>query len=380
MGSHGVAKRQLIDEPLHPFALTALDRESSASRTTVGGRLRLTSLPTRDPTSLTSWGLAVAKALTARGLDAAPLFQQAGLDFDALDDPEARYPVRGVSRLWRLAVDATGDPCFGLEVARHTSPTTFHALGLSLAASGSLREAFERIVHYHHLVSDGAVIRFERRETSYRMSVGTEGTSDIPPEALDALLAVALRFCRSLTDRNFSALLVELRRPAPSNPTPFVQCFRGPIVFAAARDAITLDKEQCDRRIQGGNPELARANDLLAAQAIDRWGQSRIVDRIRIVLISRLPNGAPSQLEIARALGTSTRALQRRLAAESTTYARLVESTRRELASDYLREGRHSMTEIAYLLGFSGGASFTRAFRRWTGRAPSEHRREARAR
>ena len=112
----------------------------------------------------------MAKALEARGFDAAPLFARAGLDFAALDDPEARFPVRTTALLWRLAVEATGDPCFGLEVARHTSPTTFHALGFSLAASSSVREAFERVVRYYRLVSDAASIRFEEHGAVYRVS------------------------------------------------------------------------------------------------------------------------------------------------------------------------------------------------------------------
>ena len=248
--------------------------------------------PTRDPTSLTSWGLAIARALESRGVSAPALFAQAGLDFGALNDPEARYPVRGETRLWELAVAATADPCFGVEVARHTSPTTFHALGLSLTASGSLREAFDRIVRYYRLVSNGATIRFEDRGETCRVSV--TGEDHVAPEALDAVLAVAVRLCRSLTDRRFSPLLVEFRCPSPRDPSPFNRCFRAPITFDAPINALTVERRVCDRRIPGANPELARVNDLVAAQAIERWDRSRIVDCIRVVLTNRLPSGAPS--------------------------------------------------------------------------------------
>ncbi|MGH7271518.1 MAG: AraC family transcriptional regulator ligand-binding domain-containing protein, partial [Polyangiaceae bacterium] len=296
--------------------------------------------PARGPTSLSSWGLAIAKALEARGCDAAAIFARAGLDFSALEDPEARRPVRTPSRLGPLAVEATGDPCFGIEVARHTSPTTFHALGYSLAASGSLREAFERVARYYRLVSDAAAITFEACGETYRVSVSTSGAAQPAHEAVDAVFALAVRVCRSLTDRTFSPISVEMRRPAPPDATPFFRCFRAPITFEAERDAITLDKAKCEERLKGANPELARANDLIAAQAIDRWDRSRLTDRVRVLLINRLPTGAPSQAEVARSLGTSTRALQRRLTAESVTYAQMVDDTRRELAVAYLREGR----------------------------------------
>jgi AraC-like DNA-binding protein len=331
--------------------------------------------PRRDPTSLSSWGLAIAKALEARGIAAPPLFGRAGLDFAAVDDPDARYPVTATALLWRLAVEATGDPSFGLEVARHTSPITFHALGFSLAASGSVREAFDRMVRYYRLVSDITTIRFEERGPNYRVEILTEPSIHPGIEAIDAVVAVAVRLCRSLTDRQFSPVGVELQRQAPPDPAPFARCFRAPITFGASADALTLPKDRCDERIPGANPEVARANDLIAAQALARWDRSQLADRVRILLTDRLPTGAPSQAEVARTLGMSPRALQRRLTVETTTYAALIDDTRRELALAYLREGRYSMTDIGYLLGFSGAASFTRAFRRWTGQTPSDYQR-----
>jgi AraC-like DNA-binding protein len=315
----------------------------------------------------------MARALESRGCDAKLLFARAGLDFAALSNPEARYPQQATSELWRLSVEATGDPCFGLEVARHTSPTTFHALGFSLAASSTVHEALERVVRYYRLVSDEAIITCDALGDAYRLSARPVGLHSTR-EAMDALLAVAVRLCRSLTDRSFAPLRVDIEGPSPRDPSPFVRYFKAPVVFDAAEHALLLGREPCDRPILGANAELARTNDLIAAQAIGRWDQSRATDRIRAVLIDRLPKGALSLGEMARALGTSSRALQRRLGEESTTYARIVDDTRRELAEGYLREGRYSMSDIAYLLGFAGAASFTRACRRWWGLAPSEYR------
>jgi AraC-like DNA-binding protein len=331
--------------------------------------------PSRSPTSLTSWGWAVVRALQSRGCNAKAIFGKAGLDFAALNDPEARYTQAATSELWRLSVEATGDPCFGLEVARHTSPTTFHALGFSLAASGTVHEAFERVVRYYRLVSDEAIIAFDELDGAYRLSARPVGRHSTRA-AMDALLAVAVRLCRSLTDRTFAPLRVDVEGPPPRDPSPFSRYFKAPVFFDASEHALSLGREPCERALLGANPELARVNDLVAARAIGRWDQSHLTDRIRAVLIDGLPNGPPSLGELARDIGTSERALQRRLAEERTTYVRIIDDTRRELAEAYLREGRHSMTDIAYLLGFASGASFTRAFRRWLGVAPSAYRAE----
>jgi AraC-like DNA-binding protein len=316
----------------------------------------------------------MARALASRGCDAPTLFARAGLDFSALADPEARYPQQATSALWRLSVEATGDPCFGIEVARHTSPTTFHALGFSLAASSTVHEAFERVVRYYRLVSDEATIRLDDLGDAYRVSARPVGRHSCR-EAMDALLAVAVRICRSLTDRSFAPRRVEIAGPAPADPSPFFRYFKAPVAFNAAEHALVLGKAECDRRILGANPELTRTNDLVAAQALGRWDQSSTVDRVRAILIDGLPNGAPSLGQMARSVGKSSRALQRCLAEESTSYAHIVDQVRRELAEAYLREGRYSMGDIAFVLGFSGSAAFTRAFRRWFKVAPSEYQR-----
>ena len=120
-----------------------------------------------EPTILASWTRALRKQLDALDLDSTALCREAGLDPQWMDDPNARYPVTGTTRLWALAVQASGDPALGLRVSRFVSPTTFHALGYALVASGSLREVFERIVRYHTAVSDALELELSRTPDRY---------------------------------------------------------------------------------------------------------------------------------------------------------------------------------------------------------------------
>jgi AraC-like DNA-binding protein len=59
-------------------------------------------------------------------------------------------------------------------------------------------------------------------------------------------------------------------------------------------------------------------------------------------------------------------------------YRELVSDTRRRFAIAYLKERRRTLTEIAFLLGYSEVSAFNRAFKRWTGSTPSEYRSEPR--
>jgi AraC-like DNA-binding protein len=100
-------------------------------------------------------------------------------------------------------------------------------------------------------------------------------------------------------------------------------------------------------------------------------------DRVRRILSSALRDGDATLAGAARKLKMSERSLQRRLADEGVTFDALLDEIRRDLALRYLADAKIAVAEVAYLLGYSEPSPFHRAFKRWTGRTPSEMRRSA---
>ena len=101
---------------------------------------------------------------------------------------------------------------------------------------------------------------------------------------------------------------------------------------------------------------------------------SRLTPRVRQAIETQLPQGDPDPAAIAKRVGMSLRNLQRKLAEEGTSFQALLDETRAGMARGYLDEARYSVSEITYLLGFSGVSNFSRAFKRWTGQSPSAYR------
>ena len=87
-----------------------------------------------------------------------------------------------------------------------------------------------------------------------------------------------------------------------------------------------------------------------------------------------LPHGKAQKRTVAKALAMSTRTLARRLAVQETTYEEVVDQLRCGLALQYLKDPGMSLSQIAWQLGYEQSPSFNHAFRRWTGRSPSEVR------
>src|SRR5688572_25573539 len=108
--------------------------------------------PRAAPSVLASWTRSILNAIDACDVDTQALLESVGLSPALLNEPGARVPARALSRLLRQAAQLAGDPALGLRVSKFAQPTTFHALGYSVLASCSLRDALERSARYTQVV------------------------------------------------------------------------------------------------------------------------------------------------------------------------------------------------------------------------------------
>jgi AraC-like DNA-binding protein len=328
-----------------------------------------------EPSVLASWTRALRKQLDAIGLDSNAMSLAAGLDPQLMDDPNARYPVTITTQLWQMAVEASGDPALGLRVSRFVSPTTFHALGYALVASGSLREVFERIVRYHPVVSDALNLSFVRAGDRYEFRFSVPEGGPVPAnEAMDAFAAIYVRTCRNRLGRRYAPLAVHLVRPQPADPKPWQDVFRAPLFFGAQENLLEFACADFDSHLDDAYAEFAEHGDAIPNRTLDQFIALTWERKVRGAIENHLPEGEPSAERTAQNLHLSLRSLQRHLADEGCSYDLLLNQCRQNLALQHMRDPDSSLSEIAYLLGFADTASFSRAFKRWTGITPVQYR------
>jgi AraC-like DNA-binding protein len=329
--------------------------------------------------------LLIARAVDSYGHNSRKLFAEAGLDHFRLRDPLARFPYPAVVRLWRLASETCGDPAFGLKVAKYWHPTTLYALGYAWLASSNLDEAFDCMVRYTRIVNTAAsgVIRIERTPASYQVLLDASHirTVEKPVDAAaDAAMAMLVRMCRVAYGEHFDPLRVTFQHADAGCAERYREEFRCPVAFSQNVNAIWVDPDTAVEPLATANPELVRINDQIVTDYLAKLDRDDIVMRVRSKLIEHLPSGSGDEARIAAELHMSQRSLQRKLQAEKQSFSEILDSTRRELGRDYVRDSQHSFNEISYLLGFAEPGNFSRAFRRWYGQSPSEYRQQGTAR
>lgn len=334
-----------------------------------------------EPSTIASVAHLIAEVLrTHYNVDPAPLFAQAGLDAELLDQPGTRYPRSNMMELWRIAAETTGDPCIGLTIGLKVRTTSFHALGHAWLASHTLLGALQRLARYYRVIATlPLVIDIRESASHYELEVIYPNPKyQGPPIALDSFMGSIIGLCRSATDSHFHPIKVFLDHDDNGRADEYIKAFGCPVEFQAGKNAFFFDKALLLSQLPGNNPEVAKATDKVVEHYLESLDPNRVTTEVRKLLIDLLPTGEASQQKIAGRLAKSVSTLQRQLKEEGTSFREIQDETRQRLAEDYVQDGEYSLSEIAYLLGFSDQSNFSRAFRRWNGASPSEYLAESR--
>jgi len=329
-----------------------------------------------QPTTLASITHLLATTLREDyGVDPAPLYLQAGVPLAPPESPQTRYPVADLRTLWQLAVDETGDPAIGLKTGRHAKPSHFYAFGYSWMASSTLLGAMQRLTRYTSLMSTASV------ETTLRevddcfvlSSIFPEVSKAPPKEGIDCGMTALLALCDIVAEKKIRPVRIELSCAATVHPDAYREALGAPIQFGADVGRFYFDKKTLLEHLPLAAPDVAHATDRIAEQYIETLDPHKVASQVRRLLIALLPSGKADQELVSSRMNRSMSTLQRQLQAEGLSYRDVLESTRRSLAEDYLRDRKHSLAQIAYLLGFSDQSNFSRAFKRWTFMSPRQY-------
>jgi AraC-like DNA-binding protein len=226
-----------------------------------------------------------------------------------------------------------------------------------------------------HIVSRAAHVELLEEKGGYAFKLKIyEGARQVPRQRAEYVLANVVKQCRWISGRSIRPTAVHFVYPAPANREPYVNFFQCPLHFGASVYAVHFSRDDLTLPLPNFNPTLSEMHERFAMEHLNRLESGSISYRIRDLIVKQLPDGDPSRIDIAKALHVSERTLQRRLQDEGIAFSELVDNTRRELADEYLKQSKMTLSQIAYLLGFRTQSTFFRACKRWFGMPPSEYR------
>jgi AraC-like DNA-binding protein len=288
-----------------------------------------------------------------------------------MDDPRNRQPHERLCQAWVNIALHTDNPHIGLQTIKYYRLPDLHALGVAFLSSANLLDALNRIIRYEKVFN--SELEFFLTEHTDRIDFGSSGLGLEGPALKvteDSRMSLIIDLCRRGAGGTLDPVEVSFTYEKPAKTGEHFGVFRCPMIFSAPVSRLSFSIEDAQRPFTAANRELAIGNDLILDRMLKSFGKGDLVSRVKQIIVEKLPSGTPSEAAIAKALSTSSRTLSRRLADEQTNYRELVTEVRRELAEQYIADLTIPIAEVSFLLGFSEVSSFSRAFKRWTGKPP----------
>jgi len=195
----------------------------------------------------------------------------------------------------------------------------------------------------------------------------------------DAQLSILLMMCRLNFGPDLKPLEVNLKRRKPEDPGPWLEYFGNVVRFGQPENSLAISARDADKPLTGSNRELVQIHEEVIRRYLIRLDRDNILNQTRLRIMEQLPSGRVTENDLARVLNMSTRTLNRKLRENDETFRSLLLQVRRGLAERYINNEDYSVTEIAFLLGYNDTSAFSRAFRNWFGRSPTQVREEIKA-
>jgi AraC-like DNA-binding protein len=317
---------------------------------------------------------ALLDVAVSRGANRRALLERSQIDAAELEDRDNRIPFPKYVALVHAGQELCNDPALALHFGETVDPREIsftHDIGAS-----SLAEAFSLGNRYAPLiveVGDESTERFVLTRIGGELwMIDNRRNANAFPELTESGFARIVCTMRRLLKDKPLLKAVHFTYAAPSYRAEYDRIFGVPVIFESDKNAMLLD----DSVMNFKPPPLPSSYvaEVLTARAeelLDKLESSKSVKaRVESLLMESLKGGDVSMNAIASKLGLSRQTLFRRLKAEDTTFERVLDELRHRLAIHYLDEGRMSVNQTAYLVGFADPAAFSRAFKRWTGLSP----------
>ncbi|WP_034239324.1 AraC family transcriptional regulator [Saccharomonospora iraqiensis] len=315
------------------------------------------------------------------GGDARRLLAEFGVLPENLNSDNALIPASTAVRILRTAAKLLNCPDFGLRLAARQDMSMLGPVALAMSNSETVGEAMEcagRFLFVHN-----RTVRLSRepdpeRHAGVSAVVYRLRHPDIPhePQAVDAGLGVMHRNLIAMSG-GYKLLGVYLPHPPLAKKSVYTDFFGAPVRFNCDDALLRIPAKVFDQSLAAPvNPELRR---MVVEYMEQNYADPRqeLATTVRSA-VGRALGNIPVRIEVlADLFYMHPRTLQRRLAAEGTSFEAIVDDARKNTAYRLLTQTGMPLAQVASLVELAGSPSLTRAVRRWFGRTPTEVRRAA---
>ncbi len=310
------------------------------------------------------------------GVDAATSLKNTGIRPEQLDDPSAGITLQQEFVFYQNLLRLSDSPLIGLKLGQAYRLETYGLLGYALLSAQTMGECLA-------LITDLGALTF----THFSLQPFEEG--DLMGLALCEQYPLPTQLLQVYSDRDVQAAFTAFHQQGLTLPAMRIRLmhnshqhldayrahFQCPVSFGHKRNEILFDKSLLDAPLPQRDMETSSYCREQCKRLLEKLSrQGSFIDKVRQLIVAS-PGYFPTVDEVAAKLDYTARSLRRHLEKEGSSYQKLLNEIRWELARNYLQTDM-PIEQIADMLGYGETCNFSHAFKRWQGVSPKEFRQQ----
>lgn len=326
----------------------------------------------------------LATRLVEWGVDLPALLRDSQVDPAALQAADGQLRPEQVDVLIRLAAERSGHSDLGFELGRILKLSAHDILGYAMLSAASVDDALRLVARYFSLITPTYELKYHGDDKFAEALIVPllPLSAQVREFHLEAIAVAFYEHVRTLLSGRLPACNLYVAFDAPPHVARYAELPTAVVHFGQKQLAgarIVLSRDVVMRPLAMANDNALRMAEARCAQLLTHITRgAKLSDWLRMML-REAADGQPGLEELAQILNLSARTLERRLSDEGQSFRDIARGARFERACALIEAGRLNITQIAYQLGYTDVANFTRAFRREAGMAPSAYRDSRRA-
>jgi len=315
--------------------------------------------------------------LRTRGVDPATLYPEARVAQLESARGHEEVPLAEWIAMFDSAIAHFNEPELPLLAGASLHVRHLGVLGHVLMNCANLDEVARQLGRYIRLLGQigqpVVTIRGDRTHLLWSWPYQTPPSDSVA----QFMLGARAMFMRWLSDRPDLRYDARFHFAKPRDLSAYNRVFGGELRFDQPASEMVFPTAYMQLPVASADEDLrqqveARAQSLLRKLS----GEPALMRDLKGVLTRNLANGRVSLDDAASALEISSRTLQRRLSELERSFQSVLDEVRQHVAENLLRDPHVSLTQIAFLLGYTEQSTFHNAFKRWTQQSPGSYRRQ----
>ena len=327
---------------------------------------------------ISSYVLDVIRFAVHQGAERSQLEEVLGDQQPEFGEPDVFVDYDLLERVLDASVTLTKNSSFGLQMGEQISLAATKYVDQMIDSSSDVKTAFENAVAYSRMISDSMDCSLEMEEDRFRVNFELNPnwkihSSNSVRQNLDVALVCAVKSLQRLTASNYLPVAVNFYYPRPTNWNEHYRVFDCSLQFNQKVSSICFDKHLLGAEVQSKDTGLLHTLSTHANEVLNRLPvEGSATYEVKKALLGAAGPHTYKMEDVAREINVGERTLQRRLQEEGSSFKHILAEIREKLAKKMLLEGAGTMSDIAYLLGFSEPSAFVRAFKGWTLSTPKQ--------